>query len=327
MQNYNLKKDNKNGFTLVELTIYIALFVVVSALATEFLWSIVLGNIKETAFQEVQQNGRFVITKISQEIKKATEINNLALNSLSLQMADPKLNPTIFDLSDGKLRITQGTNPSYYLTTDQVIVNSLQFTDLSYDDTPGIIQIKMEINHINPANRREYQALTNLESSVSLVPGGAALSLQIKKPTARTDSTGWTTPALIYNYPDTPNDQSDSGSDTSMPDRDPAILLYDWAQKTEIYTSTVLKVNWRTNGLHLNDRFAIRYSKDGETNWLDLVPMGVHNETTIQASSVNLDNNQDLTLVRVKVVSDRLPNPQADGGTLYIYDIWTEGIF
>src|SRR4030042_4326078 len=147
--------------------------------------------------------------------------------------------------------------------------------------------------------------------------------LQVKKPTARTDSTGWTTPALIYNYPDTPNDQSDSGSDTSMPDRDPAILLYDWAQKTEIYTSTVLKVNWRTNGLHLNDRFAIRYSKDGGTNWLDLVPMGVHNETTIQASSVNLDNNKDLTLVRLEVVSDRLPNPQADGGTLYIYDIWT----
>jgi type II secretory pathway pseudopilin PulG len=151
--------------------------------------------------------------------------------------------------------------------------------------------------------------------------------LEIKKPTARTDNTVWTTPALAYNYPDTPNDQSDSGSDTSMPTRDPAILFYSWALKTETYTATVLKVNWRTNGLHSNDQFAIRYTKDGGINWLDLVPMGVHNETTIQTSSASLDANQVLTSVQVKVVSTRFPNPSADGGTLYIYDIWTEGVF
>jgi len=32
-----------------------------------------------------------------------------------------------------------------------------------------------------------------------------------------------------------------------------------------------------------------------------------------------------LNFVQVKVVSDRVGG--ADGGTLYIYDIWTEGIF
>jgi len=149
--------------------------------------------------------------------------------------------------------------------------------------------------------------------------------LEIKKPTAHTDNTVWTTPVLSYNYPDTPNDQLDSGSDTSMQDRDPAILFRNWAQKTETYTATVLKVNWRTNGRHSNDQFAIRYTKDGGLNWLDLIPMGVHSETTIQTSSVNLDINQSLTSVQVKVVSDRVGG--ADGGTLYIYDIWTEGVF
>ena len=149
--------------------------------------------------------------------------------------------------------------------------------------------------------------------------------LEVKKPTAHTDSTGWTTPALSYNYPASPNDQLDSGSDTRMPDRDPAILFRNWAIKTETYTATVLKVNWRTNGLYPNDRFAIRYTRDGGTNWQDIVPLGVYNGTTTQTSSVNLDANQDLTLVQVKVVSDRVGT--ADNGTLYIYDIWTEGIF
>jgi len=181
MKNYNWKKGNKSGFTLIELVIYIAIFATILLLVTGFLWMIILGNIKETAYQEVQQNGRFAMTKINQEIKKATGINSPLSgeppsNSLSLEMADPNLTPTIFDLSDGKLRIKQGTNHSYYLTSDQVIINnnSLQFTNNSYVNTPGIIQIKMGISHINPGNRREYQASANFQTSVSLVPGGAA---------------------------------------------------------------------------------------------------------------------------------------------------------
>jgi len=330
MKNSNWKKGNKSGFTLVELVIYIAIFATILLLIIGFLWMIVLGNIKETAYEEVQQNGRFAITKMTQEIKKATGIDiptpGNSANALILRMADSSL--TSFDISGGKLRMTKGIN-SYYLTTDQVIINnnSLQFTNNSYPNTPGIIQVKMEINHTNPGNRREYQASVDLESSVSLVPAGASPSLEIKKPMLHTDSTVWTTPARAYNYPD-PNDQSDYGSDTSMPDRNdinPAILFYNWDQKTETYTTTVLKVNWRTNGRHSNDRFGIHYTKDGGVNWLDLVPMGVHNETTIQTSSANLDANQVLTSVQVNVVSDRVGG--ADGGTLYIYDIWTEGVF
>jgi len=177
MQHYNWKKDNKIGFTLVELIIYMGLFATVLLLITGFLWMIILGNIKEAAYQEVQQNSRFAMTKIEQEIKKAVGINSpipgSSSNTLILRMADSSL--TSFDISGGKLRMTKGIN-SYYLTTDQVIINnnSLQFTNNSYVNTPGIIQVKMEISHINPGNRREYQASANFQSSVSLVPGGAA---------------------------------------------------------------------------------------------------------------------------------------------------------
>ena len=327
--NNKYKKKNK-GFTLLELTIYVAIFVIILAFLIEFLWLIILGSIKENSYQEVQQNGRFVMMKMAREIKKATGINSPAAdgvsgNLLSLQMADPALNPTVFDVSDGKLRIVQGANSPYYLTSDRVLIADLLFTNLSFDNTPGIIQIDTEISYINPANLKEYQASINLKESVSLLPGGATPSLQIKKPTSHADSTGWTTPARAYNYPDTPGDQSDSGSDSRMPDRDPAILFYNWAAKTETYTAALLKVNWNTNGSYSNDRFALRYTKDGGTSWQDIVPLDLHNETAIQTSTISLDNNQDLSLVQVKVVSDRVGS--ADPGTLYIYDIWTEGVF
>jgi len=173
-----------SGITLIELLIYIAIIAVVLFIITGFLWDIILGSVKESSYQEVQQNARFALTKITQEIKKATGINNPSLpgssaDSLYLIMAAPHLNPTRFDLVDGKLRVTYCSDcpdqkGPFDLTSDQVIVSNVSFTNRSYPDTPGTVQIEMTINHINPTNRVEYLASINLKSTVSLIQGGAA---------------------------------------------------------------------------------------------------------------------------------------------------------
>lgn len=166
------------GFTLIEFLIYAAIIGAILVLMTGFLWNIISGNIKETAYQEVQQNGRFALTKITQEIKKATAINNplpgSSSNTLSLTMADANLNPTIFEVIGGKLEITQGGQGPYELSSDQVAVSNLQFTNLSYQNTPGTIRIEITIEHLNPRGTNEYQASIDLKSTVSLVPGGAS---------------------------------------------------------------------------------------------------------------------------------------------------------
>lgn len=168
---------NKNGFTLIELLIYIGILVLFLTSSSLFFWAAVFGNIKKSAFQEVQQNARFAMTKIGQEIKKAKSINSplegSTSSSLSLEMANPDFDPTIFDLSEGKLRITQGENPSVFLTTERVVVKNLIFTNLSYTQTPGIIRVEIEIEYKNPAKRPEYEASVQLKSSFSLLEGGA----------------------------------------------------------------------------------------------------------------------------------------------------------
>lgn len=168
------------GFTLVELLIYIVILATFLVVIISFLWTIIFGNIKEISFQEIQQNGRFVLTKITQETKKATGINSplpgFTSSTLSLAMAAPYLNPTVFDVVSGKLRITQGAVGPYILTSDQVTISSLQFTNLSYLDSPGTIQIEMTIGRNNPGARTEYAASINLKSSITLVPGGEAVS-------------------------------------------------------------------------------------------------------------------------------------------------------
>jgi len=163
----------KKGFTLIELLVYVAILGLILASITGFFWSIASGNIKENSYQEVQQNGRFVMTKITQEIKKAIGINSPApgssVNSLSLIMSEPNLNPTIFDVSGGKLMMTQGASAPIELTTDQIRVSNLQFTNLSYLNTPGTLRVEMTLENLNPSGKSEYQASLDLKTTVSLL--------------------------------------------------------------------------------------------------------------------------------------------------------------
>jgi len=162
----------KRAFTLIELLVYMAILSLVLISITSFFLNTVSSNIKESSYQGVQQNGRFAMAKITQETKKAIGINSPApgssSNSLSLVMSDSNLNPTVFNLSGGKLRITQGSVAPVELTADQVVVSSLQFTNLSYTGTPGTIRVEMSIENQNPANKTEYRASLDLKTSTSL---------------------------------------------------------------------------------------------------------------------------------------------------------------
>jgi Tfp pilus assembly protein PilW len=166
------------GFTLIEFLIYISIVGLILVLMTNLFWNVILGGTKENSYQEVQQNGRFAIFKMKQEIKKAIGINNplpgSSANSLSLVMANPIFNPTVFDLNGGKLRITKGGSSPIEITTDQINVSSLSFTNLSYSDTPGTVMVEMTIENLNPANRNEYQASIDLKTTISLVERGAS---------------------------------------------------------------------------------------------------------------------------------------------------------
>ena len=166
------EKIKKRGFTLIELLMYIAILGIVLVLITGFFWNIILGYIKENSYQELQQNGRFALTKITQEIRKAKSINiptqGGVSDSITLEMANSQENPTIFDLDNGKLIITKGSGVSSEITTDRIVVSNLKFTNLSYDNTAGTIRIELDLEHINPANIATYKASINLITTVSL---------------------------------------------------------------------------------------------------------------------------------------------------------------
>lgn len=168
----------QRGFTLIEFIIYIAIVAVILLVSFNFAWEIIYGNVKSQAIREVQQNARFSIEKITRTIEEALVIQSPtpgnSANFLSLETPYPSLNPTVFDVSDNKLRITQGQRGTYELTNERVKVANLQFTNLSYADTPGTVRVEMMINHVNPNNRSEYAVSFEIKSTASLAFGTTA---------------------------------------------------------------------------------------------------------------------------------------------------------
>jgi len=176
----------------------------------------------------------------------------------------------------------------------------------------------------------EPYGILSFETTVTISVGSevayAAPDYEYKKPTAFTDpGTKWNNEGKAYDVA-TPDDTTTAAdSNTNPGDIDPWITFHTWDTKVQTYTATDLFVNWKTNGAYSDDIWGIQYTKNGGTNWYDLVAMGVHNETAMAQSSIALDADQDLTQVQVKLLYDKQTG--GDTGVTYIYDIWTRGTY
>lgn len=152
--------QDKKGFTLFEFLIYLGIVSVVLTMAGAVALNIMLRKAKLTAVKEVSQNARLASEKISAAIRNAESILSPAAGGtasvLSLQTADTAENPTVFDLSGGALRIKKGLGAAVELTSGQVNVTNLAFSNVSYPLTPGTIRAEIIIEFVNPNGRPEY---------------------------------------------------------------------------------------------------------------------------------------------------------------------------
>ncbi len=162
----------KYAFTLVELLLYIALAGGMLIVISTLYWTLIQAKIKNQTIAEVGQQGIQTMQIITQAIRNAEAItiptNGDSGSTLSLSMSNAEQNPTIFDLSNGTLRITEGVGSAISLTSDRVIVSNLTFENISRIDTPGTIQIQLTLTHTNPGSRNEYDFTKTFTSSASL---------------------------------------------------------------------------------------------------------------------------------------------------------------
>jgi type II secretory pathway pseudopilin PulG len=170
-------KKTIQGYTFIELLLYISIITIFISGAIRFAWNIVYGQVKSDVQREVVQNLRLASKRIIYEIRNATSINSIAANEVCLEMYDSTYNPTRIYVDQGRLRIGWGgggsnctsTTNDEVLTTNEVIVSDLTFTDLTSPASESInVGLNLTIEYSNQSTRSEFEFNQTYTTSVEL---------------------------------------------------------------------------------------------------------------------------------------------------------------
>ncbi len=131
------------------------------------------SRIKNQSIGDVNQQGLQVMQLVTQTIRNAKTVDFPSIGatstSLSMTMSDPLLSPTVFDIVNGSVRITEGSNAPILLTNSHVAVSSLLFQNISsVGSTDRIVRISFTIDHINTSGRNENSFTKSFTGSATL---------------------------------------------------------------------------------------------------------------------------------------------------------------
>jgi len=141
--NTNKKPNKEDGFSLIEVIVYFAIFGIITGLiATVFNFAL-QGKIVVTQLTEVQLNTQRVMEQMIDRVRFSATIND-ASTSLNLKMSSSTLDPTIFGLSSGAVTIKEGSGPVVEITPSTIYVTSLLFTKITNPD-PSTSTVKIEM--------------------------------------------------------------------------------------------------------------------------------------------------------------------------------------
>ena len=172
-----IKKNNaistgKQGFTLVEVLLYVIILSAMTLTISVLLFLIFQSRVKGQTIAEVEQNGQRIMQIVTQTIRNADSITSPAIgtsaSSLTLVVPTGAKSPTIFDLSGSVFRVKEGVGTNIALSNSRVVVSGLSFYNTSRTGTPGVIKIQFTLSHLNPSGRNEYNYSETFYGSATL---------------------------------------------------------------------------------------------------------------------------------------------------------------
>ncbi len=171
--------SKRKGFSIVEVVIYIFVASLVTAAFGYFVTDMLIGRTRDVAAIEIQENARLAIDRLAVDILEARLIMttssafdvNLATSStaaLTLTMTSSTLNPTVYDVQGGVLRVRQGSAATATpVTADSVRVTDLTFRNYTQNRARNI-DITLSLDHVQGIPGIPASASTTLRTSVTL---------------------------------------------------------------------------------------------------------------------------------------------------------------
>ena len=171
-------KKNGNGFTLIEILVYIAISsIIMLAISSFFLWTN-RSSAKINASKEVLTNSKRAMETMSYEIRHAeriytpTSVFSSSTGQLSLETKNynPQGETTSyvdFFICQNQLCLKKESQNPIILTSEKVKIDSLKFFQVNSTSTASV-QVNLEMSYIAPSDKPEYQASMNTTSTISL---------------------------------------------------------------------------------------------------------------------------------------------------------------
>jgi len=135
-------------------------------------YALIAARVKNQTIAEVERQGAEAMALISQSVRNATAITSPAIGSssasLTLSMAAPAVNPTVFSLAGGAIQMKEGSGSAVILTSPRLNLTALTFTNVSAATTPGVIRTQATISQVNPSGANEYSYTQTFYESTSI---------------------------------------------------------------------------------------------------------------------------------------------------------------
>lgn len=180
------KFQTSKGFTLIEILIYISILLVMMALLSNLvIWIIGVKN-QTRAEQETQQIARYVMEKLTQDIRSASSVD-LNYSQFDQDPGTVLLNiddstSAIYTVDENKVLFYLRGDPDIIglmshqqilaeaepLITADTEVKSLIFSYIAPENGPPSIHISFSLGYKTTSTKPLYQASIDLESTISL---------------------------------------------------------------------------------------------------------------------------------------------------------------
>lgn len=201
MRNFNFlrRKGSQTGFTLVELLIYTAIFIVAAGLLTSVL--VITTRIENTEIVSTQvgQELNLVLDNVQRLVRDASLVEKVyegtdeasactTFCSLKLRMKDSALDPTVIRSTATAVYLKQGAGAETTLTSNHVVINNLKFTKFDIQGGHATVQVDATLtyNSTSPA----LQISKTLRSAVGRVSAATFDSDLLPDSTAANRSVG-----------------------------------------------------------------------------------------------------------------------------------------
>lgn len=161
----------KNGYTVIEMVVYVAVFAVVITISTSFLINLVDIETSLKAKRTVRENATYALGRISDEIRNAASVDaasstfnsNLALGGqVILNMQDEST--TTISVSSNKINLATAGNPATAITSETVSVDNLTFLFKELTNS-NVLDITIDLEY---KAKEKLKAPLSINTSVSL---------------------------------------------------------------------------------------------------------------------------------------------------------------